>query len=76
MYAEFLQGLADLATSLNEAAKIGSDGPIPTPYLAGKVEVRLEGEPVGYFEFEDEWVIYHSSGEEDAMSGPRDETDA
>jgi hypothetical protein len=59
MYAEFLTTLGKIAEKLNEAAVIGGEelGP-PTPYLAGKVEVRLDGERVGWFEFVDEWVNY------------------
>jgi len=62
MYTEFLKGLAELAEKLDEVAKIGSDvtsgGGMPTPYVAGSLEVKLEGEVVGYFDFEDEYVIY------------------
>ena len=62
MYTEFLKGLAELAEKLDEVAKIGSDvtsgGGMPTPYVAGSLEVRLDGEVVGYFDFEDEYVIY------------------
>lgn len=59
MYYEFLETLAEIAKHLNEAAKIGGDvAGMPTPYLFGKVEVRMDGETVGHFEFVDEWVNY------------------
>ena len=61
MYAQFLRTLADLAEGLDKLATIGEDktsGP-STPYLHGKVDVALDGEVVGHFAFEDEWVIYH-----------------
>lgn len=65
MYAEFLSVLAELAAKLNDAARIGGDGPngMPTPYLAGEVEVRLSGDRVGCFQFEDEWVTYVADSE-------------
>lgn len=61
MYAEFLKGLADIAEQLNKAATMGgeTEGNIPTPYIYGNIEVRLDGESVGYFELVDEYVIYH-----------------
>lgn len=63
MYTEFLEGLAQISKHLDEAAKIGGDvdnGGFPVPYLWGNVEVRLDGSPVGYFEFcGEENVIYH-----------------
>ncbi len=60
MYTAFLDTLAKIAKLLDEAAKIGGDEDgMPTPYLYGRVGVRLDGQDVGYFEFEDEWVIYH-----------------
>lgn len=59
MYTDFLKTLALISEKLDEVAKMGSDGPgLPTPYLAGSVDVLLEGEKVGSFQFEDEWVIY------------------
>jgi len=61
MYTEFLKGLAELAEKLDEVAKIGSDSDssgLPTPYVAGSIEVRLDGEVIGYFDFEDEYVLY------------------
>ena len=64
MYTEFLNGLAKLSTLLDEAAKIGGDlEGMPVPYLFGKVEVRLDGSRVGYFEFVDEYVTYHEDEE-------------
>ncbi len=61
MYTEFLQGLADLSKLLTQAAQLGGDlKGMPTPYLYGKVEVRLDDTTVGYFEFVDEWVQYES----------------
>jgi len=61
MYTEFLKGLAALAEKLDEVAKMGSDNDtsgLPTPYVAGSIEVRLDGEVIGYFDFEDEYVLY------------------
>jgi hypothetical protein len=59
MSTSFLKGLAELSAALDAAALIGSDDQ-GTPYLVGMVEVRLEGETVGQFEFTgDEWVTYH-----------------
>jgi len=60
MYAEFLRGLAEIAEKLNEVAVMGEDKPngLPTPYVGGSVEVKLDGETVGYFDFEDEYVLY------------------
>lgn len=58
MYAQFLRGLADLADAIDATAKIGSDGPMPTPYIGGRIDVLLEGEVVGHFLIEDEYCIY------------------
>jgi hypothetical protein len=61
MYTAFLEGLGRLGRALDEAVKIGgNDGAdnLPEPYLAGRVEVRLDGEVVGWFQIEDEWVTY------------------
>ena len=72
MYAEFLKGLAEIAEKLDEVAKIGGNAnntrPLPTPYVAGSVEVRLDGNLVGYFDFEDEWVTYREKGVKNATS--------
>lgn len=64
MYAEFLETLSQIAKLLNEAARLGGSGPegLPRPYLYGKVAVHLDGQPVGDFEFVDEWVQYTSRG--------------
>ena len=59
MYTEFLEGLYKLSKGLQDLAAVGGDiEGMPTPYLYGKVEVRLDGEVVGHFEFVDEWVQY------------------
>jgi hypothetical protein len=59
MYTEFLTTLSRLSQLLDEAVKIGGDeNGMPAPYLYGKVEVLLDGETVGHFIIEDEYVIY------------------
>lgn len=63
-YAEFFQGLAELARALDVAAAIGGElEGMPTPYLHGTVEVRLDGQRVGEFEFVDEKAIYFADSE-------------
>jgi len=69
MYTEFLKALAEIAEHLDKAVKIGSDGSpdglgMPTPYIYGSLEVRLEGEIVGYFDLEDEYVLYREKAPE------------
>ena len=62
MYTQFLRALAEIAEYLDAAAKVGGGATavesLPTPYLSGSIEVRLDGALVGRFIFEDEWVIY------------------
>ena len=73
MYTDYLKGLAELAEALDIVAKIGSDGSangkLPTPYIGGKIEVRLEGEVVGHFIVEDEFVVFEPNA--DTMSKER-----
>lgn len=66
MYTEFLKGLAELSEKLNEAAKLGGNNEdlLPVPYLAGQVEVHLDGELVGHFVFEETWVNYEPTKDE------------
>lgn len=63
MYTAFMRGLADIAEKLDEAAKLGSDQGMPTPYIAGRIEVRLDGAIVGYFIVEDDYVLYEEKGD-------------
>ncbi len=61
MYTEYLQTLAKISEHLDAVAKIGGDIPgktMPTPYVQGSLEVVLDGEIVGYFDFEDDYVLY------------------
>ena len=60
MYVEFLETLLEIAKHLNEAAKLGGGvgTDLPRPYVAGKVDINLDGTKVGEFTFEDDWVIY------------------
>ncbi len=61
MYTEFLKGLAALSEKLDEAVKIGGEvSGMPTPYLSGTIDVSLDGEKVGRFKIEDEYVVYES----------------
>jgi hypothetical protein len=60
MYTDFIKTLAIISEKLDEIARIGTDeqGTLPKPYVGGRLDVLLDGTKVGYFEFEDDWVIY------------------
>ena len=60
MYTEFLEQLAWLSKQLEPLAQSpeSAQSGMPIPYITGRIAVHLDGEVIGYFELQDDYVNY------------------